>query len=290
MWRSSSGAIDACRAPQAFHKAVATHPDAPRGPRRGGDRRGRRGRRRGRESLDDRFTRLLEIDELEKQVRRAAPPHVLFHPQRSPAAAPACVSQRWHSSGTVAASDAPRSTRARLVLCTAGAAHSALTPPRVSTHGRPTHAGEPGPWQPVNAHTDDVASSGHGTAREWAAWYRCAFALRGEGLPVSQNSLSHTRVAQSTIGAQRAHATVEVSVSLSPESPIEWAVRPVPFRAGVGSLHLTSTRSRRRLDARGRATCVGSRAVRATRARAAFVTAPFFASGAQRCLRSTTQR
>ena len=79
-------------AAQAFHKAMATHPtrvhadhdaeatvevnDADDG--------------EVEESLDVRFTRLLEIGELEKQVRRRRRRMILFH-HASPAAAPAYI-------------------------------------------------------------------------------------------------------------------------------------------------------------------------------------------------------
>ena len=242
-------------------------PDAPRGPRRGGDRRGRRGRRRGRRIA----RRPLHAPARNRRARETGPTAAPPHDSLPSRAAPPPRPRVYRSVGTARARSRHQTRQGRrargCVLCTAARAH-ALTPPRVSTHGRPTHAGEPGPWQPVNAHTDDVASSGHGTAREWAAWYRCAFALRGEVCRF-RKTLSLTRASRSQQSAHSVHTPPSRSVCRSHRSldrmggetrAVPCGCRfapPSPARApDGGSTPAVAPRA------------FGSRAVRATRARA----------------------
>ena len=174
------------------------------------------------ESLDVRFTRLLEIGELEKQVRRrqATASRAVSSVTLICRAAPR---PRVHRSvGTARARPRDRTRRGH-ERSRASCGRARALSLRAFTHSRPTHAGEPGPWQPVTAH-NDVETSGNGsTAREWAAWYRCGASLRGDVRDAARSAVfSQTlaRVAQSTFGAQHAHAVVEVSV-VSPGSRLK---------------------------------------------------------------------
>ncbi len=241
------------------------------------------------ESLDDRFTRLLEIGELEKQVRRRRRRMILFHhaqPRRRARVCIAALAQLGHGRGIRRAKVDARAA----AFCVRPRART-RSHRRASRHTAGPHTpaspglGNRSTLTPTMSQAVDTAPRANGR-RGTGALLPCAERSAG----FAKLSLSHARRAVNNRRTACTRHRRGQCVALTGVS-IEWAVRPVPFRAGVGSLHphqhALPTAARRPRSRHVR--LVRARFARRARARA-FVTAPFFASGAQRCLRSTTQR